>query len=80
MNDRQLFICANALFDDGWSYEAIAKALSVSREEIDQPLLYRRGDDPELVWERYSVKDKDGNAIVRDDDGNIVERVPPPTS
>ncbi len=77
MNARQLFICANALFDDGWTYGAIAKALGVSREEIDQPLLYRRGDDSELVWERYPVKDKDGNAIVRNDDGKIVDRVAP---
>ena len=76
MNQRQLYVCAMALFDDGWPTEAIRDALDLSDTEVSATLT-GKGEDPDLRWQRHAVKDKDGLIIVRDESGNIVKRLKP---
>lgn len=76
-NDRQLFICAHALFNDGWPSEAIMKALGITSSKLTDVLTMGVGDDADLHWERKPVKDKCGRIIIRDQSGQIVKRMEP---
>ena len=77
MNERQRYVCAHALFDDGWPHEAIAAALGITRNQLSELFAYAKGDDGTLVWQRHPIKDREGRVIIRDQAGEIVERLIP---
>ena len=68
MNERQLIVCAIALFADGYSHEAIASALDVSVSEA--VALTERGAEEQgagTMGHMATTRDKDGNPVKRDD-------------
>ena len=78
MNERQLNVCAIALFADGWSYEQIAKALGVDRKRAVE-LTCAGADEQRNGTMGYMKNCPAGEGFVvgvRDDEGNVTKAVP----
>ena len=77
MNERQLMVCAIALFCDGWSQEQIASALSVE-ERYAQDLI-EAGADEQAAGTMGHMKNcpsgEDWVVSMRGDAGEILNRV-----
>ena len=68
MDARQLMVCASALFADGHSFKAIAKALGVTAKEAQQ--LAMKGADEQskgTLGHMAPTKDAKGKAVIRKD-------------
>ena len=77
MNERQLTVCAIALFADGFSNVQIAKALAVSKDRA-QELIEQGASEQRNGTMGYMKNCPHGEhhvVSVRDDQGNILNTV-----
>ena len=78
MIERQLIVCAGALWADGWSHDQIADALEVSREEaVELSGRAARQQAARKMGSMHSCPAADEGMIVsaRDDNGNPIRSV-----
>lgn len=78
MNERQLTVCASALFCDGCDKFQVAKALDVDDERAQE--LIERGAAEQTNGTMGKMQNCPGEkgyvVSQRDDDGNVIKTVP----
>ena len=78
MNERQLKVCAIALFCDGWSSKQVARALGVDEQRAQE--LIEAGADEQASGTMGSMRNcpADEGELVseRSDTGEVLKKVP----
>ena len=79
MNKRQKFVCAIALFADGWSHDQIATALQVTREDAVKLVDAGAAAIRKGTLGQIKNTEHDGQVVaIRADDGTVLETAPKP--